>query len=169
MLVENWTFEPEAFALIKERADIPDLGALIDTGHLNLYVKQMGKGADEYIEALPLEIHELHLHDNDGVRDYHLPLYPRQGSILPIMGEVVSGLKKKGFDGIVTLEVIPYGQRVCIKDEEGMASIIRTREIFEDAGPDLHEVMLRPLDMGSVNVGRTTARGYRYWAGGACL
>jgi len=48
------------------------------------------------------------------------------------MGEVVSGLKKKGFDGIVTLEVIPYGQRVYIKDEEVMASIIKTREIFED-------------------------------------
>ncbi len=118
--------------LVKEKADIPDLGLLIDIGHLNLYVRRMGKRADEYIEALPLAIHELHLHDNDGVRDYHLPLYPRQGSILPIMGDVVSGLKKKGFDGIVTLEVIPYGQRVYIKDEEGMASIIKTREMFED-------------------------------------
>jgi sugar phosphate isomerase/epimerase len=105
---------------------------LIDTGHLNLYVKKIGKRADEYIEALPLEIHELHLHDNDGVRHLHLPLHTRQGSILPIMGDAVNGLKRTGFDGIVTLEVIPYGQRVYIKDEGGMASIIRTREIFED-------------------------------------
>ena len=132
LLVENWTFEPENFVLIKEKADIPDLGLLIDIGHLNLYVRRMGKKADEYIEALPFDIRELHLHDNDGVRDYHLPLHARHGSILPVMGDVVSGLKKKGFDGTVTLEVIPYGQRVYTKDEEGMASIIRTREIFED-------------------------------------
>ena len=132
LLIENWTFEPEDFLLIKEKADIPDLGLLIDIGHLNLYVRRMGKRADEYIEALPLEIHELHLHDNDGVRHLHLPLHTRQGSILPIMGDAVNGLKRTGFDGIVTLEVIPYGQRVYIKDEGGMASIIRTREIFED-------------------------------------
>jgi len=74
LLVENWMFEPEDFVLVKEKADIPDLGLLIDIGHLNLYEKQMEKRADEYIEALPLEIYELHLHDNDGVKDYHLPL-----------------------------------------------------------------------------------------------
>ena len=132
VLIENWMFGSETFRLIKKEVGRRGLGILLDLGHLNLYSKKMGMRADEYINRLPLDIHEIHLHDNDGVQDLHLPLAPRQGSLLLAMEDVVAGLKKKGFDGVVTLEVMPRLQSIYIKDEEGIGSIIRTRQIFED-------------------------------------
>ncbi len=132
ILVENWMFSPEDFMLIKDAVNRPDLGILLDIGHLNLFVRKSGMRADEYINKLPLDIHEIHLHDNNGVEDLHFPISGRDGSVLEIMIDIINGLKKKNFNGIVTLEVIPHIQRIYIKDKEGMESIIKTRQIFEE-------------------------------------
>jgi sugar phosphate isomerase/epimerase len=132
ILIENWMFSPEDFMLINDAVSRPGLGILLDIGHLNLFVRKSAIRADEYIDKLPLDIHEIHLHDNNGVEDLHFPISGRDGSVLEIMEDIINGLKKKHFDGIVTLEVIPHIQRIYIKDREAMKSIIRTRQIFEE-------------------------------------
>jgi len=132
VLIENWMFSPEDFMLIKKAVNRPSLGILLDIGHLNLFVRRSGIRADEYINELPLDIQEIHLHDNNGFEDLHYPISDRDGSVLQVMGDIVNGLKKRKFDGLVTLEVIPHLQRININDKEGMGSIIKTRQIFEE-------------------------------------
>jgi len=131
ILIENWMFSAEDFMSIKNAVNRRGLGILLDLGHLNLFVRKLGMRADKYITELPLDIQELHLHDNNGVEDLHFPISNREGSILEIIVEIINGLKMRNIDGIVTLEVIPHIQRIHINDKEGMASILKTRQIFE--------------------------------------
>lgn len=49
----------------------PNLRVCIDSGHLNLY---SGVAMEEWFSTLGPYIAELHIHDNHGVRDDHLPV-----------------------------------------------------------------------------------------------
>lgn len=78
-------------------ADLPDLLCHLDIGHCNL----LGRNPVAMIRRFGSRLHHLHLHDNDGQRDLHLP--PGAGSI--DWTAVVRALKEVGYDRTITLEV----------------------------------------------------------------
>ena len=101
-------------------------GILIDLGHMN--IRQHGIERfepEDYAAAIaevPFDVLEVHLHNNKGRKDEHM--YISYGN-LPLAG-CVAGLKRKGFDGIVTVEVI---QREW-PPEQGFAYAEQTRDAF---------------------------------------
>ena len=88
----------------------PALGFHLDVGHAHL-----ARARDEPNRALDLisrfggRLAHVHVHDNNGVDDLHLPL--GAGSVP--WSEVVAALKSSGYDGTVTVEVFapPYLER----------------------------------------------------------
>jgi sugar phosphate isomerase/epimerase len=73
------------------------LGLALDIGHANL----LPGGVGPWIAAFPEKIFHLHLHDNDGVLDQHLPI--GEGSVN--FTKVFKQLNSIGFTGTSTLEV----------------------------------------------------------------
>jgi sugar phosphate isomerase/epimerase len=56
--------------------DSPHFGILIDAGHFNLSAHKYGyidRTPEEYFATLPIQLLEVHLSDNDGEEDQHLP------------------------------------------------------------------------------------------------
>lgn len=92
---------PELFAPIAER--FGELGMLLDTGHLNMFLGGEAEGIEGYLDALPLPIVDLHIHDNDGEHDQHAPL----GSGRLPYRQLFAALRARGYDGLATLEVCP--------------------------------------------------------------
>ena len=79
---------------------LPELGLHLDIGHCNLMVEQ--NTADELLIKYGHRLRHVHLHDNKGgYADLHLPL--GCGNI--DVAHYVRMLKKKGYDGTITLEV----------------------------------------------------------------
>ncbi len=84
------------------------LGVLVDVGHLNLRLRSAGgvdgQAVEAAIAALPLEVVEIHIHDNSGLRDTHQPL--GEGN-LPV-SRVARALRAAGSAGVVhTVEIAP--------------------------------------------------------------
>lgn len=75
---------------------LPDLGFHLDIGHFHLNQRQPA----DFIRHFAARLVHVHLHDNDGSRDQHLP--PGIGSIN--WDETLTALKEC-YDGTVTLEV----------------------------------------------------------------
>ncbi len=67
---------PDTLKLLMEKVRSPWLGVCVDSGHINLYSEV---GPEVWFEALGEHVAELHLHDNNGKIDDHLPL--GEGSI----------------------------------------------------------------------------------------
>ncbi len=94
----------EQFVAILER--VPLLRLHLDSGHAKL--ERSEDRWDEYLEQLGHKLLHVHLSDNDGTADQHLPLgsSPRSRTHWPSQ---VSRLKQSGYDGTITLEVFsPY-------------------------------------------------------------
>ncbi len=90
-----------------------EFGILLDLGHLNLSYHQGHLGLLDpaaYVAAIPREIVELHVHDNDGRRDSHL--FPGDGNTS--FGPIFAALAQAGFQGIATLEAAPNAQPMDI-------------------------------------------------------
>lgn len=68
----------------------------LDIGHSNLF----GRKPEEFIEKLHVKMKHVHLHDNDGNKDLHLPV----GSGNIDWKSVIKALKKY-YDGTITLEI----------------------------------------------------------------
>ncbi len=97
-----------------EAVPSPYLGLALDVAHANL----LPGGVPAWIEAFPEKIHHLHLSDNDGVLDRHLPI--GDGNI--DFGEVFDRLRGIGFEGTGTLEVG--------SEEDSIRSFVRLKEIL---------------------------------------
>ena len=101
-------------------------GILLDLGHMNIRQHSIELSEPEdyatAINALPLDVLEVHLHNNKGRKDEHM--YITYGN-LPLEG-CIAGLKKKHFDGIVTVEVV---QREW-SPEQGFDYAELTRDTF---------------------------------------
>jgi sugar phosphate isomerase/epimerase len=81
---------------------VPLLRFHLDSGHAKL---ERGYDRwDEYLDSLGHKLLHVHLSENDGTADQHLPLgaAPRSTTDWP---EHVKKLKKTGYDGTITLEV----------------------------------------------------------------
>lgn len=76
---------------------VPGLGLHVDIGHCNLW----GRRPADLIRLFAGRIRHVHLHDNDGRADLHLP--PGTGKIE--WPPVIAALRAAGYDGTVTLEV----------------------------------------------------------------
>jgi sugar phosphate isomerase/epimerase len=76
---------------------VPGLGLHVDIGHCNLW----GRQPVDLIRRFAGHIRHVHLHDNDGRGDLHLP--PGTGKIE--WPPVLAALRAAGYDGTVTLEV----------------------------------------------------------------
>ncbi len=80
----------------------PNLYLLLDVGHANIDVPK--NLAREYLFALADRLAHVHVSDNDGTADQHLPLgAPMRGGVS--WHKVVADLKSFRYDGTVTIEV----------------------------------------------------------------
>jgi sugar phosphate isomerase/epimerase len=61
---------PEPLATLMDQLDSPWLGHCFDVGHWNIFAKVTLR---EWIDAVGRRLVHLHLHDNDGASDAHLP------------------------------------------------------------------------------------------------
>jgi len=98
MALEN-VFEekPEVLGRLLEEINSPFLGYCLDAGHGNLFSRVP---LEEWVEVLGSRLMEIHLHDNHGEADEHLPL--GQGSI--DFSSLFSLLEKKNVQPIYTIE-----------------------------------------------------------------
>lgn len=97
---------PEDMVELIKRVNRSNVGVTLDVGHAAVCSH---KPAD-FFHLLQDEIFHVHLHDNDGVIDQHLPL--GQGTIDYV--DVVQSLKRMDYQGVVNLEFIledPDGYR----------------------------------------------------------
>ncbi len=111
----------------------PGAGMIFDTGHAHVYLTSNNRGRmgiDEYVEKMPFRIYELHVTDNHGARDEHL--LPGCGSL--DYSRLRSGLERRGFTGIVSLEICPdilngrYGWNIV--EQENKDVIRRAKDDF---------------------------------------
>lgn len=63
--------DPSNLQQLAESMDSESFGICFDTGHFNLFSKSP---LEDWMDALGPYIVELHLHDNDGASDQHLPM-----------------------------------------------------------------------------------------------
>ncbi len=84
---------------ILEAAQSPYLGICIDTGHINLLKPRVSQKRE--IEQAGKYLWSLHIHDNDGRRDLHLP--PGDGNIE--WRQVIAGLKEVNYQGPFMMEI----------------------------------------------------------------
>lgn len=131
--IENWSISgrPDQLDEIKRGVGCSTLGFLLDVGHVHIMVKKKilppDMTTESYIDGLPFPIYEIHLHDNHGDLDEHLPLGRGEVKIEPI----IRALKRKGFSDYVTVEIIPNMKPILLEDAEALAGIQHTWEAFE--------------------------------------
>jgi sugar phosphate isomerase/epimerase len=65
--------EAEEIASFMEGLACPEVGILLDTGHLNVSSSTLGFSREDYVEQLQRWIRGFHVHDNDGTMDQHRP------------------------------------------------------------------------------------------------
>lgn len=66
--------EPREFTRLFNDLPDPQLGVLLDLGHLRVTAVTLGFAREEFIEAVAAKVGAFHLHDNDGTADQHLPV-----------------------------------------------------------------------------------------------
>ncbi|MEM7034093.1 MAG: sugar phosphate isomerase/epimerase family protein [Chloroflexota bacterium] len=91
--------------------EIPSLYLHLDSGHAKLEVGT--DRFDQYLKKLGDRLIHVHLSENDGFADQHLPLasVPRSRTDWPTL---VANLKASGYDGTITLEVFADERRFIL-------------------------------------------------------
>jgi sugar phosphate isomerase/epimerase len=132
--IENWltdpTPPPEYFSKVREAAGA-DICALLDLGHLNIAEHKGwlgGKNLEETIRAIDVPIIEVHVHDNDGTIDRHLPV----GGGNADFERMLAALKESGFDGVLTIEIMPLALEKNLDLHEQLDRIKRSMEAMRD-------------------------------------
>ncbi len=102
LLVENCTSNESAymntledFVILFDTTCAKNLGLCLDVGHA--YIE---RNLDDFLSKFYERLMNVHLHDNDGLRDLHMPL---DAGKVP-WRKVLENLARKGYDGFVTLE-----------------------------------------------------------------
>ncbi len=110
----------------------PRTGVLVDVGHMHMRMKGAGAfggmSIGEYFRRLPLAPVEIHLHDNDGLKDQHGHF--GFGSVP--FEEVAAALGELAFDGVCTIEVAPgfHGRTPLESKVDAIRSMERWRELM---------------------------------------
>ncbi|MDE1798078.1 MAG: sugar phosphate isomerase/epimerase [Candidatus Micrarchaeota archaeon] len=97
LLVENLDSKSLSIEEFKQVFSEVDMGMTLDIGHTNT---ARGEGFENYWKAFHSRVRHVHLHDNFGANDDHLPLGAGKMDV-----EKVVGLLKEKYDGTITLEV----------------------------------------------------------------
>lgn len=100
-IISSGTRVSRLMELLDEVDPDHEVGLCVDLGHAHVE----GNVVEELEIALP-RLHHLHVHDNDGCTDAHLP--PGQGTIP--WTEVLQTLHRAGFDGLAALEMRDYSR-----------------------------------------------------------
>ncbi|MEZ4529372.1 MAG: sugar phosphate isomerase/epimerase family protein [Desulfobacterales bacterium] len=109
--------EPEEMAQLLEI--FPSQGMTLDVGHA--HIKEEGKNRiKEFFRLAGKRIRHIHVSDNKGKRDDHLPV--GKGSI--DFSEIIRELKKIGYAETVTLEIFTEDRRELIRSRERFADLL---------------------------------------------
>ena len=96
--IENvYESEPAVLRRLIDGVNSPMVGFCFDTGHYNIFSRS---SLEIWIETMALHLKQLHIHDNWGEKDQHLP--PGEGSFP--FEKLGSLLDKKNITPIITLE-----------------------------------------------------------------
>ncbi|MFO7496645.1 MAG: sugar phosphate isomerase/epimerase [Desulfobacterales bacterium] len=109
---------PEAFSSVFER--FPDLAMTLDIGHAHIGEDGMPRIL-RFISAFADRIRHLHISDNHGRRDEHLPV--GKGSL--DFRAVAKALAKVGYNGTVTLEVFDPDRNALRRSREHLERLFR--------------------------------------------
>jgi len=124
--VENGTCltTREDFKALADHVGGNGFGMLLDLGHMNLKWLRGEMSVEDFIYSMPLEIFELHVHDNDGENDQHQLL--GKGNL--DLTAAVAALRRRKFDGVATFEM------GCTQNagSEWVESIKQSRQQFLD-------------------------------------
>jgi len=110
--------EPDDFVEILQR--FPDLKLTLDTGHANI-ANPGGRRILEFIEKFGPRIGHLHVSDNFGERDDHIPLGAGKIDFL----KIINALKQTGYDDTVTLEIFSEDRRELQKSRDRFDHILK--------------------------------------------
>jgi sugar phosphate isomerase/epimerase len=133
--IENWTVNSKIsdFEKISKAVKSKRLGILLDLGHMHIAVKKGiidRKNLSEYVNALPLPVVELHVHDNNGEEDSHLPL-GRGNMHYAEVFKVLKASKILAKGCVATLELKPHMKDITITEKDRRREVMRTRKITE--------------------------------------
>ncbi len=121
LLLENvWEHGPELFQELFGRIDSPFFGFCLDAGHQHSFSQTP---LPEWLESLSGVLREIHVHDNDGSEDAHLPV--GQGSIDFVL--LFDFLREREISPLLTLE--PHS------DEHLPLSLSGLKEVMTARGP----------------------------------
>lgn len=113
MLVEPGDFD-EIFVLF------PSLKLTLDTGHANIRTNN-GKKIFEFLARFPDRLGHVHLSDNFGKEDNHLPI----GTGTVDFARIAKSLQTIGYDSTVTLEIFSKDRRYLTISRENFASMLK--------------------------------------------
>jgi len=116
---DGWLSEPEEFEEVLRA--FPRAGLTLDLGHANLLAPR--NRSMEFLRRFAGRIRHLHVHDNFGLSDEHLP--PLCGNV--DFAGIFSAIKQSGYDGTMTLEVFSRD-----RDYLGLA-LRKARALWESA------------------------------------
>lgn len=89
---------------------VPELYLHIDIGHVNLF----GRKPEQFIKKFYKKLKHIHLHDNDGNKDLHIPLGTGN-----IDWEKTLKILKKYYNGTITLEIFSkYKDYILLSKEK---------------------------------------------------
>jgi sugar phosphate isomerase/epimerase len=110
--------EPKDFQPVFD--EFPQLMLTLDTGHAN--INDAGKDrALRFIELFAARLGHVHMSDNQGKKDDHLPV--GQGSV-PFR-RIVRALQRAEYDGTVTLEIFTEDSGELVASRERIKALLR--------------------------------------------
>ncbi|MFC1533276.1 sugar phosphate isomerase/epimerase family protein [Thermodesulfobacteriota bacterium] len=109
--------DPQDFVEIFQR--FPALGLTLDTGHAHLTGKGVTKSL-EFINKFDDRIGHIHVSDNFGTNDNHLPI----GTGTIDFPTIIKALKKIEYDGTITLEVFSLDRDYLRISREKLAAMV---------------------------------------------
>ena len=131
LLVENNVFTPglrdnlllaaaEDFLGLLRRLSSPNLGMLLDLGHLGVTARTFGFSATSYASAVAPYVRAMHVHDNDGTADTHQPI--QAGSW------VLDVLRRPEFVGLPVIVEARFGSVFDLRQHVGWLKTEMGRE-----------------------------------------
>lgn len=106
LVVENNPGFPHDYYLeLIENLPPERCGAILDTGHANIQPEGRSRPVWELIQKLGKRLEHLHLNDNDGIADQHLPVLSPIGKI--DWKKVFKALKTAEYAGVLNEELPP--------------------------------------------------------------
>ena len=114
----GYMVEPAEFAPLFET--YPELKLTLDIGHAFIGARTPARILD-FIHQFPDRLHHIHISDNRGKRDDHLPV--GQGNIP--YGEVMCALLTQGYNGTMTLEIFSEKREDLATSRKRIAELLQ--------------------------------------------